>query len=377
MGLIVSLLLFYSVSLRVIFMVFSDIKLRRDKWTMMDTILSIQGIVSYSIISTLTIEDILYQSNKKLYWDWINCFLIIIAWYRIWIYVLLIPTFSFLLNTFRKMVESSIFFNFIILGLLLFFAVILYDLYSWQDRNRFRTFLFTVRTLFDGLTGNYSISTYVYNQLFYMFIFSLFILMSNVVILNYLVAIISLEYQRNIPKGKFGFLWFKYQYIEKYSLPLKDKWGYQELIIHPFPLNILCIPVLFFVFNKQLMKKVSLLYSRVIFWVENIVIITIFQIYEFLLVFILYIKTFTRLSKANSIQEFTKLIIVWSIIGIPVLAFTSFADTIRLIKILRANADPNSKENNSQDLDNAKKSKIVIFSEVLETLKLIRDIMGK
>ena len=206
------------------------------------------------------------------------------------------------------MVESSIYFNFIVIGLLLFFAGIWYTLYAWQDQDRFGTFLFTTRTNFDGMTGNYSIVTYDYNQLFYMIAYSLFIFMSNVVILNYLVAIISLEYTQNIPKGKFAFLCFKYQYIEKYSLPLMDKWGYQELIIHPFPLNILWIPVLLFLFKKNLMIKVSLIYSQVIFWVENIVIITIFLLYEFLLVFSLYIKTFTRLSKSNSLLEFIKLV---------------------------------------------------------------------
>ena len=170
---------------------------------------------------------------------------------------------------------------------------------------------------------------------------------------------------------------FKYQYIEKYSFPLQDRLGYQELIIHPFPLNLLCIPVLFFVFNKQLMIKVSLIYSYVIFWVENIIMIGVFLMYELLLVAVLYLKTFIRISKANSIFEFIKLLIAWAIIGVPVLVFTAFADVVRLVKVLRTNANPKSDESVSQELDNAKKSKIVIFSEVLETLKLIKSIMSK
>ena len=275
------------------------------------------------------------------------------------------------------MIDSSFYFNFIIIGLLVLFASIFYTLFAFQDSSRFGTFFFAVRADFDGLTGNYAIVDYIFNDYVYICMFSLFLLLSNVIILNYLVAIISLEYELNIPKGMFAFLCFKYQYIEKYSLPLKDKWGYQELIIHPFPLNIFWIPALCFVFKKELMLKVSNILSYIIFWVENVIIILIFLIYEFILVVVIYLKTFARISKANSIFEFIKLFIAWAIIGIPVLVYTSFADAVRLVKVLRTNADPISKEINSEEFDNSKKSKVVIFSEVLETMKLIRDIMSK
>ena len=183
------------------------------------------------------------------------------------------------------MIESSFYFNFIIIGLLALFASIFYTLFAFQDTSRFGSFLFTARADFDGLVGAYQIVDYTYNNYLYTSMYSLFLLLSNVIILNYLVAIISLKYEQSIPKGKFAFLCFKYQYIEKYSQPLKDKWGYQELLIHPFPLNILWIPVLFFIFNKQLMAKVSYLYSKLIFWVENVIIIFIFLLYELILVF--------------------------------------------------------------------------------------------
>ena len=275
------------------------------------------------------------------------------------------------------MIESSFYFNFIIIGLLALFASIFYTLFAFQDTSRFGSFLFAARADFDGLVGTYQIVNYTYNNYLYMSMYSLFLLLSNVIILNYLVAIISLKYEQSIPKGKFAFLCFKYQYIEKYSQPLKDKWGYQELLIHPFPLNILWIPVLFFIFNKQLMTKVSYLYSKIIFWVENVIIIFIFLIYELILVFVIYLKTFAKISKANHFLEFIKLFIAWVLIGIPVLVYTSFADSVRLIKIFRTNSESIWKDNNSEEFDNSKKSKIVIFSEVLETMKLIRDIMSK
>ena len=275
------------------------------------------------------------------------------------------------------MIESSFYFNFIIIGLLALFASIFYTLFAFQDTSRFGSFLFAARADFDGLVGTYQIVNYTYNNYLYMSMYSLFLLLSNVIILNYLVAIISLKYEQSIPKGKFAFLCFKYQYIEKYSQPLKDKWGYQELLIHPFPLNILWIPVLFFIFNKQLMIKVSYFYSKLIFWVENVIIIFIFLLYELILVVVIYLKTFAKISKANNILEFIKLFIAWALIGIPVLVYTSFADSVRLIEIFRTNSESIWKDNNSEEFDNSKKSKIVIFSEVLETMKLIRDIMSK
>ena len=121
------------------------------------------------------------------------------------------------------MVDSTTYFNFIIVGLLVFFVSIFYTLFAFQDPPRFGTFFYTTRSDFDALTGAYSIVDYVYNDYIYLVSIGLFLLLSNVIILNYLVAIISLEYELNIPKGKFAFLCFKYQYIEKYSFPLQDK----------------------------------------------------------------------------------------------------------------------------------------------------------
>ena len=130
----------------------------------MDMILSIQGIISYSYMSTLTIEEILFSTRKKLASDWINWLLIVSGWLRFWVFILLSQTFSNLLNTFKKMVDSTTYFNFIIVGLLVFFVSIFYTLFAFQDPPRFGTFLYTTRSDFDALTGNYGIVDYVYHK---------------------------------------------------------------------------------------------------------------------------------------------------------------------------------------------------------------------
>ena len=106
-----------------------------------------------------------FLQENKLISDWINWLLIVSGWLRFWVFILLAQTFSNLLNTFKKMVDSTTYFNFIIVGLLVFFVSIFYTLFAFQDPPRFGTFFYTTRSDFDALTGAYSIVDYVYNKI--------------------------------------------------------------------------------------------------------------------------------------------------------------------------------------------------------------------
>ena len=51
---------------------------------------------------------------------------------------------------------------------------------------------------------------------------------------------------------------------------MKDKWGYEELVVHPPPINYMTGFLLFSVFKDSLMQRTSIGFSKVIFWLENI-----------------------------------------------------------------------------------------------------------
>ena len=92
--------------------------------------------------------------------------------------------------------------------------------------------------------------------------------------------------------SEFDFKCTKYAYIEKYKIPLQNAYGYGELVVQPVPLNATTAILLPFCLSKNAMRKVGELYSKTMFWAENLVYITLFIIYDMLLVPLVYIKMF-------------------------------------------------------------------------------------
>lgn len=73
--------------------------------------------------------------------------------------------------------------------------------------------------------------------------------MSNIFLMNYLIAILSTVYNYMVEIGEFEFRVNKYEFIEKYSVPMLEV-GYRELVLHPPPLNFFTIPLYFGIFNR-------------------------------------------------------------------------------------------------------------------------------
>ena len=119
---------------------------------------------------------------------------------------------------------------------------------------------------------NYSLSFTV------LMIFDVF--MSNIFLLNYLVAILATVYTIMTEYGEFEFRCNKYQYIEKYSTPMLDKDGYKELVIHPPPLNFFTMPIIMGSCFKGCMKGCGDCFSKFMFWLENLPFIFVFLGYE-------------------------------------------------------------------------------------------------
>lgn len=60
-------------------------------------------------------------------------------------------------------------------------------------------------------------------------------------------------------------------FIERYHIAFQDEWGYAELIVYPPPYNMLLITILPSVINKHMMQGAQLVFSRVNFWIENLI----------------------------------------------------------------------------------------------------------
>jgi hypothetical protein len=83
------------------------------------------------------------------------------------------------------------------------------------------------------------------------------IFISNIFLLNFLIAILASVYEMMLDKGEFAYKCNKYQFIEKYSIALLDKYCYSELVIHPPPINVFSFFIIPFIIKKSIMKKHS------------------------------------------------------------------------------------------------------------------------
>ena len=243
------------------------------------------------------------------------------------------------------------------------------------------TLPYAVRTLFDAMLGNYLQLTYPRRDLEYKIIFTLFMLVSHIFLLNFLIAILSLTYVEMSERGKFEFLRNRYQYIEKFMTPLKDECGYQELIIQPSPVNMLSFPILILLPNKDLFKKASFYYSFVVFWLENVIFVIFFFFKMLFSVPRIYILTASRLLQAPKKAVGVKYIFIWIFIGIFCLCYFAMTDTINLIHVLLYRKSTDKKIDNEdvineqEDLQKTKMQQVMILNELVQTMKSIKKLV--
>jgi hypothetical protein len=105
---------------------------------------------------------------------------------------------------------------------------------------------------------------------------------TNIILLNYLIAILSSTYGKMRISGIFAFKVNLYSYCERYMIAFKDR-AYGEMVIHPPPLSFLVAVLLPFSFSRATMEKMAKGVSFAIFWIENIVYIVLFIALEILI----------------------------------------------------------------------------------------------
>ena len=72
---------------------------------------------------------------------------------------------------------------------------------------------------------------------------------------------------------------------------MKDEWGYDELVVHPPPINYLTGIIMATVFKDTLMLRTSSAFSKTIFWIENVgFFIPYMMLYEAMLVPLIYLQ---------------------------------------------------------------------------------------
>lgn len=117
---------------------------------------------------------------------------------------------------------------------------------------------------------------------------------------------------------------------------MSDKWGYEELVVHPPPFNYLTCVLYFTLFKNNMNLRASSIFSKFIFWLENILFfIPQMLAYELLLIPLIYIRLVYNILRveSNLLNAFF-LVILWLFIGPFYLLHALIQDMYYYFKVL-------------------------------------------
>lgn len=134
--------------------------------------------------------------------------------------------------------------------------------------------------------------------------------------------------------GSFMYKCSLFEYCERYMIAYTEK-SYGELVLHAPPINILTIIMLPFVPFPTIMPGVAKAFSLMIFWLENIVGVLFFTIFELILIPIVFLKTIVNIMYSTH-GLFTTVfnLLKWYAFGLFYLTLILTWDVYMLLKIL-------------------------------------------
>ena len=273
--------------------------------------------------------------SRKQIIDYYVILVLVLSWLRFFAYFLIIQSISKLLMTLLRMVQDTVSFLFIGVCYLMIAASVFTIFFAGIEDELFGSLTLSMRTLFDTALANYEGDQELdKKEELYVWLNMLHLVIANIFLLNYLIAILSTVYEQMAEKGDFEYKSNKYQFIEKYSLTFLDPCGYAELVMHPPPISYITIFLAPFAFRRDLMKDASEFFAKVVFWAENVVFIVGFFCIELCQIPLIFFKVIFNLAKAAGFFNFLRILLIWTILGVPSLLAAAFKDTYQFVKLL-------------------------------------------
>lgn len=164
---------------------------------------------------------------------------------------------------------------------------------------------------------------------------------TNILLMNYLIAILSSTYSKMKQSGIFSFKVNLYKYCERYLIAFKDR-DYGEMVMHPPPLSFICALLLPFMPSRPIMAKMSKAISYVMYWIENIVYVMCFFTFEIVISPIAYLKVCYNLleilrASGSGTIAFSKAFLyclIWVFFGLPIIIYITCLDIYNFLFIL-------------------------------------------
>jgi hypothetical protein len=196
------------------------------------------------------------------------------------------------------------------------------------------------------------------------------VLIANVFMVNYLVAILSTTYENMLPGGSFAYQSNRYKYIERYKIAMKDPWGYEELVVHAPGPNFLTVFLFGSIFSPGSMQGTAKVFAKLIFWIENFFYISHMLLVHFILMIFCFFKLTVNIARIAKPVTKIPCIIAWLILGPFYMIYALFKDMYYYIKILCDSKEDDNALIIRQEEDKLQ-DKICIYNEIIDTLRAV------
>ena len=232
------------------------------------------------------------------------------------------------------MIGDTLSFMFIVCCFILIMASVFTTLYQDTNPDKYGGLALTVRSLFDAAIGQYDYEGMEGRELSHSILLIGHVFFSNILLMNYLIAILSTTYENMKQSGIFRYKVNLYKYCERFMIAFNDR-DYGEIVLHPPPVSYLSAMMIPFLVSRKAMRFISKGFSYLMFWAENIFFIMAFMLFELAIMPIAYIKVWINIIR-NSMGVLNTIVncLVWLIIGLFMMIFLLFKDVFHLVKIL-------------------------------------------
>jgi hypothetical protein len=337
--LILAFSMIFTFLLKIIFNFFAAIqkkdKVPMDKWQVIE-LFSAGCSVTVVFLIKVTPASLLVNTEYKDYIDYAMSALVVVQFMRFFLFFLVINSVSKMLLTLIYMVLDTVAFTALHSTYLVIMSSVFTTFFQDQAPSVYGNINITLRMMFENTAASYSYQGMGDMEYVHIVVMALNVFIGNILLLNYLVAIMSTTYGLMLESGSFLFKVNLYNYCERYMIGFKNL-AYGELVFHPAPISVLVSPVvlLCFMLPSELMEKVSIGFSYTMHWLENLIFLCLFFVYEILLVPLVYFKNFVIIIWA-SMGLFTTIFnaIFWIFGGIPLSIYIALRDVYYLFLIL-------------------------------------------
>lgn len=347
-GTVFSFSLIYSGVCKICFNWWSKVSLPIDKWTILDVLWGIISLISFNYTGSLKPSIIMNATTKQSIDNYV-ALAIIISWLRFFAYLLLIRPVSVLLLTLFKMLKEIISFGFILIWYLLFVSSVFTTLFGGLAPDSYGTMSLCMRTMFDLMLANYNHQDLGKSDTSHSILLIIHLVISNVFLLNFLIAILSSVYEIMRMVGDFDYKANIYSYIEKYQIAMQDTKGYDEFVIHPCPINLITLPLIPY-YAKSASQRNNEFFPKLMFWIENSVMLVTFYFYLLLLIPATFGKMIVNIVKMTENKRLLFILPMWLVCGLPYLLYISVKDASYFLKICCDSIQVEKKDTNIEAL---------------------------